>query len=409
MDKIEHHCQGYSHLSTGKPCQDCAYAESTEALSMAIVCDGHGGERYFRSQYGAEFAVEITKEAIRSFVENIDTDVFAGKPYTGFLAETADNSQLGSKTHQSLMWLFSSIISQWNARIAEHAMANDIEESELAYVSEKYREEFAAMRNDECATFEKTYGCTLMAYVQTPQYWFAFHIGDGKCVMMKAKDETVQISQPIPWDERCFLNKTTSLCDSDALNRFRYCYEGDGNFPLAVFLGSDGMDDTYSDGDILNNFYIQLMKIIIRNGNERAKKELIKNLPEISKLGSKDDMSVAGIYDDTNLSDTFFRLIQYQKDKVDEQRHEIEDRIQHFKKKIEDAGNPEKLDEKQKINLDYDIKDLAKAEAKAIKLDYKRRAIKTEETKYRNRLKEIDPVIPPMESNSSSMELVDIE
>ena len=53
MNCIEQHCQGESHKSNNKPCQDCAYAESSDLLSMAIVCDGHGGERYFRSHYGA--------------------------------------------------------------------------------------------------------------------------------------------------------------------------------------------------------------------------------------------------------------------------------------------------------------------------------------------------------------------
>ena len=79
MNCIEHHCQGESHKSTEKPCQDYAYAESNENLSMAIVCDGHGGERYFRSQFGSEFATEITKEAIRAFVENMADSTFTGQ------------------------------------------------------------------------------------------------------------------------------------------------------------------------------------------------------------------------------------------------------------------------------------------------------------------------------------------
>ena len=41
MNCIEQHCQGESHKSNNKPCQDCAFAESNDLLSMAIVCDGH--------------------------------------------------------------------------------------------------------------------------------------------------------------------------------------------------------------------------------------------------------------------------------------------------------------------------------------------------------------------------------
>lgn len=417
MNCIEHHCQGESHKSTEKPCQDYAYAESNENLSMAIVCDGHGGERYFRSQFGSEFATEITKEAIRAFVENMadstftgqeKKSVFDGADFTEYSAAIATDQQVASKAHKSLMWLFSSIISQWNAKVAQHAREVDLTDWELEHVEQKYKDEFLAKRETEDATFEKTYGCTLMAYVQTPDYWFAFHLGDGKCVSMRVVDDNLVCGQPIPWDEKCFLNKTTSLCDSNALDEFRYCYQGNGKFPLAMFLGSDGMDDSYGDGDNLDNFYIQLFKVIIRNGNDKAKKELIKSLPIISKLGSKDDMSVASIYDDTNLSETFFRLIKYQKNKIDEQLNAVEDKILQLEQKINGAGDPEKLDRSQQINLEYARKDLEKAKDKASKLEYKRRSVKGEETKYRNRLKEIDPVIPPVESDSS-MELVNME
>lgn len=71
-----------------------------------------------------------------------------------------------------------------------------------------------------------------MCYVATKSYWFAFHIGDGKCI---AYDIEGNWYEPIPWDDRCFLNKTTSLCDSIALDEFRYCYSGTGQLPIAIF------------------------------------------------------------------------------------------------------------------------------------------------------------------------------
>ena len=410
MNSIEHHCQGESHKSNNKPCQDCAYAESTEELCMAIVSDGHGGERYFRSQYGAQFATEITKNAIREFVNNMadstftDSEgksVFDGALFTGYSAATATDEQINSRAHKSLMWLFSSIISQWNAKIAEHARLTDLDDWEMSNVEEKYREEFLLKRQNDDATFEKTYGCTLMAYVQTPDYWFAFHLGDGKCVSMRVLDERLVCEQPIPWDERCFLNKTTSLCDSNALEEFRYCYQGNGQFPLAMFLGSDGMDDSYGDGDNLNNFYIQLFKIIIRSGKDKAHKELVKSLPVISKMGSKDDMSVACVYDDANLTETFFQLTKFQKDAIDCELNKVEDKIVSLEKKIEDAGNPESLDNRERINYEYALKDLAKAKDKSSRLVKKRSVVKGEETKYRNRLKEIEPMVSPVGEDSS--------
>ena len=410
MNCIEQHCQGESHKSNNKPCQDCAFAESNDLLSMAIVCDGHGGERYFRSHYGAEFATEITQKAITEFVKNMadstftlseGKSVFDGASFTAYSAATATGEQMESRAHKSLKWLFSSIISQWNEKIAKHAKETELTDWELSNVDEKYRNEFLCEREKDDATFEKTYGCTLMAYVQTSDYWFAFHLGDGKCVSMRVVEDRLVCEQPIPWDERCFLNKTTSLCDSNALEEFRYCYQGDGQFPLAMFLGSDGMDDSYGDGYNLYNFYIQLFKIIIRNGVEKANKELKKTLPVISKMGSKDDMSVACVFDDTNLTASFFKLTQYQKRELESSLNKVEDTIMELKKKIESVVNPEALDRGQRINFEYAQKDLEKAKEKTIKITRKLRFIKGEETKYRNRLKEIDPVIPPIESDSS--------
>ena len=410
MNCIEQHCQGESHKSNNKPCQDCAFAESNDLLSMAIVCDGHGGERYFRSHYGAEFATEITQKAITEFVKNMadstftlseGKSVFDGASFTAYSAATATDEQMESRAHKSLKWLFSSIISQWNEKIAKHAKETELTDWELSNVDEKYRNEFLCEREKDDATFEKTYGCTLMAYVQTSDYWFAFHLGDGKCVSMRVVEDRLVCEQPIPWDERCFLNKTTSLCDSNALEEFRYCYQGDGQFPLAMFLGSDGMDDSYGDGYNLYNFYIQLFKIIIRNGVEKANKELKKTLPVISKMGSKDDMSVACVFDDTNLTASFFKLTQYQKRELESSLKKVEDKIMELNKKIESVVNPEALDRGQRINFEYAQKDLEKAKEKTIKITRKLRFIKGEETKFRNRLKEIDPVIPPIESDSS--------
>lgn len=413
MNCIEHFCQGESHKSSDKPCQDYAYAESNPGLSMAIVCDGHGGQRYFRSQMGSQFATEITREALRDYVENMalsfkdkeQKSVYDGASFTSYSAANATNIQVDCDAHKSLIWLFSSIISQWNLRITQHAMENDLSDWELNHVEQKYLDEFQEKRKSEDATFEKTYGCTLMAYVQTPDYWFAFHLGDGKCISMRVVDDKLVCEQPIPWDERCFLNKTTSLCDSNALDEFRYCYQGDGEFPLAMFLGSDGMDDSYGDGYNLYNFYIQLFKIIIRNGEDKAKKELVKSLPIISKMGSKDDMSVASIYDDTNLTKTFFLLIEYQKEKLNELLNVVEDKIVKLENKIESVNDYDSLVKAEQIDIDYANKDLAKAKEKAQKLDYKIRSIKGEETKYRKRLGEIASVISPSESDSL-MELI---
>jgi hypothetical protein len=61
--------QGASHIKEGKVCQDFAVSSYAEKYAVAIVCDGHGGERYFRSDTGSRFAGETAKESINGFMK----------------------------------------------------------------------------------------------------------------------------------------------------------------------------------------------------------------------------------------------------------------------------------------------------------------------------------------------------
>ena len=53
MKDLHHSCQGESHIATNKVCQDASYSATDTTMSIAIVCDGHGGARYFISDVGA--------------------------------------------------------------------------------------------------------------------------------------------------------------------------------------------------------------------------------------------------------------------------------------------------------------------------------------------------------------------
>lgn len=363
MRSFYHYCRGESHKATDKPCQDCAYAESSPSLSLAIVCDGHGGERYFRSDRGSKILVDITTRAVKKFVEEVDDTLFVNAQLSSY---PTSNAAL-PHAHKTLMWLFSSIICQWNDAISKDAQACDLTEWEKEHVEAKYRDEFVAKRADENATFEKTYGCTLMAYAQTNSYWFAFHIGDGKAVFLQKKTMSVECEQLIPWDEKCFLNKTTSICDSDALNEFRYCYEGDEKFPIAVFLGSDGMDDTYGDGEKLHNFYINLYKQVKRSGEDVVKQMLRKSLPDISKLGSKDDMSIACVYDDVSLKENFVHLTRYQMEQTNKSRGDLQTKEADLERKIAILSSCN--DKNSQINLLYAEKELVNTKTQIKKIE----------------------------------------
>lgn len=309
MDSLNFSCQGESHIATGKVCQDYSYSKVYEnGNAIAIVCDGHGGKRYFRSDIGAKIAAEVTEHKVRTFIEEVGLLLLKSEPFTqhGTISEQITNQDFDktSNIERAFRQLFGSIIYEWNAEVLAHATQNPISELEKEGLEDRWIKEF-----EENINLEKVYGCTLIVYAYTPEFWLAFQIGDGKCF---ACDTEGNWSEPIPWDERCFLNKTTSICDSGAIDEFRYCYEGNGQFPIAVILGSDGIDDSFGSEENQANFYVQILKSIAKSGLDATLSEIETTLPQLSKIGSQDDMSIAMIFDFDKVNLTVPKMIEWQ-------------------------------------------------------------------------------------------------
>ena len=286
---FDRRCQGESHKATDKPCQDYSFSSQTATHTIAIISDGHGGTRYYRSEVGSRLLTEVTARCLTEFAEGIPQESFLGKPFS--------TVAVGDTMPPELQQLFVAIVVGWRNAVMEHADQHPLTETEQAI----------AVPQDE-HEWEKTYGCTLIAALRTPSYWLAFQVGDGKCVALQADGTPYE---PIPWDDRCFLNKTTSICDTDALSRFRCCYGGVDTAPVAIFLGSDGIDDSFGEEENLYNFYVQLAKCFVRDGYEATVSDLERTLPVLSRRGSQDDMSVSGIYDN-HIQSLLPQLVQWQ-------------------------------------------------------------------------------------------------
>lgn len=358
MEHLHFSCQGESHKATNKVCQDYSYSQVDEkGLAIAVVCDGHGGQRYFRSDVGARLAGEITVKNISVFVEGVDRSLFADQPYTTAtaLATQVSNAEFNKErpTDRALRQLFASIIFEWTTQIKEHAASTPLVDAEKEGLQPEWIAEF-----NEGQSLEKVYGCTLMAYVNTPNYWFAFHIGDGKCI---AFDEKGQWNEPIPWDDRCFLNRTTSLCDAHAIDEFRYCYEGDGGSPIAIFLASDGIDDSFGEENNMVNFYVQILKKVKTLTNAELTEEVATTLPELSRIGSRDDMSIALVYDAVRVKAAYSSLLQWQIDVVKADIGAVNLKITEAQERIAQLEAEPELTRKIRIDHDYAVAEKTRA------------------------------------------------
>jgi hypothetical protein len=283
MLTFHHTCIGSSHLASGKPCQDASYSETSDHMSIAIVSDGHGGAIHSRSDIGAQLAILSAQATIEDHPLSDWEDPVKRQEF------------------------FTKLVNIWTSLTIDHYFDN-LTEQEIANLPlhpnvERY------IRN-----ITTLYGCTLMVACVHPNGWFAFQIGDGKCVTIhpiaSAADPSQLTSEPIPADDRCFLNMTTSLCDPDAATEFRFCSGNKASTPVAIFLGSDGIDNSWGTEEALHNFYIEVLKHC--TSAEDVTRDLAESLPQLSQAGSQDDMSVAAIVDKNLLAANIAHLIRYQ-------------------------------------------------------------------------------------------------
>ena len=262
--------RGTSHIARDMDCQDFSGITCAGNYCAAAVSDGHGGERHFRSAAGAKAAVDISLEAVKEFVSN-END---------FLPNIAGN-------YKSILRQLSGCISaRWADAVLAHFDSNPITDSEKD-IFEKY---YAAGSAGAETNFTAVYGATLIIAVITPSYAFVIQTGDGACAVIPQRGNCFIPEETI--DENLFLGYTTSLCDSNSLDNFRFYYSSE--IPKAIILSTDGVVDSYSKEDFLK-FNNAVYDLFVQN-YDGAFNDLSDWLPRLSERGSKDDMSVAGIY-----------------------------------------------------------------------------------------------------------------
>lgn len=271
---------GHNHTKVNKVCEDASDWYTDNKMRICVVADGHGSDNYPRTDRGSKFAVDATKKCIVEFVN---------------AAESVDVLNDEKNNYGLMLQLAASILKEWHNSVENDCEENPFKEAELEKVSDRYKKKFLSMDIKE-RRVEKAYGCTLIAYVVTDKYSFGLQIGDGKCVHV---DKKGYFSEPIPWDDNCQMNVTTSICDENAIEEFRFTISD--QMPLAVFCGTDGIDDSYANSEELYDLYRSILKIFLEHGNEVVKKEIEEYLPVLTKRGSGDDVSIGLIVDSSSV------------------------------------------------------------------------------------------------------------
>jgi len=273
--------QGISHIEKEIPCQDACTAQLglDETVGIACVADGHGGNKYFRSDKGSKIAVQVAEKALSNFYGTIANEK------TAFFNHKLENEEKQkSDIIAKLKQLEGNIIYQWRNAVLKDYTENPLTDTERVICNDN-----KINFEDDPANFIFIYGTTLLAGLFTYNFWFIIQIGDGLCVILENEETAIT---PIEEDERLAFGRTTSLCDNDAIKNFRECY---GFTQIDGFtVATDGIADSFEPDK-----YIQFNKELYYNFTttpDKAQAELEAFLPILSERGSRDDVSVAGIF-----------------------------------------------------------------------------------------------------------------
>lgn len=256
---------GSSHINRNKECQDRSRFFAGRKANVVIVCDGHGGEKHFRSSRGAEFAVETIISV---------ADIFAN---------TVTKKITESFRLKKLKDLEKNIIFEWRNKVAADIARDPFHEDEILKLS----------LSDQKAISENcylAYGTTMLCVLQIQDYNYIIQLGDGNIVEIS----NGQIILPLENDPRIHFNYTTSLCAEDAFGSMRDAIVHRQE-QQAFFLSSDGVFNSFTDETAFYDF----VNMIYENRNCMEIESEIKDfLPQLTKEGSGDDVSIGLLFNE---------------------------------------------------------------------------------------------------------------
>lgn len=315
-------------------------------FSLICVSDGHGSAPHFWSDKGAEFAVQSAVELLSASIDKVLLTL-ESKDYKKANKNLA-KSYVKRWCRKCFEYLSSIELDYLKDKIKEiEVQEPDVvkqyldELHDLKKLTKDYNdivlknplltEEHQKAISDLVTEFSKLslkeiFGCTAVIYFQvkgTP-VWYAFKIGDSDLFV----DFGEGFVKPIKDDPKCFLNETTSLCNSKAYDSF--CFPEEeflGKAPSSVFASSDGVANSFSSEEYLSRFYGQIQFSFNEDGEFIGERDIKNYIPELSEKGSGDDVTIAGIvtYDNSIeartkrrenakvLADTYFKNQEWDK------------------------------------------------------------------------------------------------
>lgn len=111
---------GDSHIRKGIVCQDSSGTVVTDKFAIAVVADGHGSAKHFRSDVGSRIAVKITTKLLKNYMNRPDF-----------------KEQFFKHPEFILAQMEKQILMKWREAVEEYHLENPLTEEEENKIPEK--------------------------------------------------------------------------------------------------------------------------------------------------------------------------------------------------------------------------------------------------------------------------------
>jgi len=283
--------EGASHKRRGKVNQDAVNpfrgittSDGKIQPSIIAVSDGHGGNKYIRSEIGSRIAV--------AFAARIATE----------------NWQISSKMRKDdladvIRHIKSRFLLSWQKAVDEHFKKNNFNDEDKLFLKENCSsKDYDALLNNP----RLAYGCTFLCAIGYDDLVLILQLGDGDILGLYPNDLVRELIKP---DPRNIGNETLSLCSFREMNDVEdkpiiIAHEiliGD-EIPELITLTTDGIKNSYNDqtSDIKAFYNIP---VVIKNELKKndfnineIKNPIEKWLEKVTTNGSGDDVTIGVLF-----------------------------------------------------------------------------------------------------------------
>ena len=248
--------------------------------TIVAVSDGHGSNKYIRSDLGSKFAVKVITEEAEKMLQS--------REY--FSSAMRLDDLLASTAHIKARFLM-----YWQNEVDKHYKMFPFTDDEKQFLKENCSEkDYKSVidDSDEDSNHRIAYGCTFLAAIAYPDVVIILQYGDGDVLGLYENGDVSEIIEPDPQN---FGNQTLSLCTLGDSSKIQHRVLLKEEIPILITLSTDGVKNSFDDE---NGFYKIPKDIKALLEQTKAVEDILeKELQRITINGSGDDVTLGVLFD----------------------------------------------------------------------------------------------------------------